>query len=75
MSKADFAFSFADALGMSNLCLKRVDMGCIQSLVAKRPFDMRMNVSLFETKMCLELPILKDEIRRVADSYMHSNLL
>ena len=40
-------------------------MGCIQSLVAKRPFDMRMNVSLFETKMCLELPILKDEIREL----------
>jgi len=71
MSKADFAFLFADALGLSNFYLKRSDMGSVQSVVAKRPFDMRMNVSLFETSMGIKLPILADEIMNVANDYIH----
>lgn len=70
MSKADLAFLFADELGLSNLFLKRAEMRNVQSMVAKRPFDMRMDTSLFETKMGLNLPSMADEIRSVANDYI-----
>ena len=72
MSKADFAFLFADALGLPKLCLKRSDMRSVESVVAKRPFDMRMSVDLFEARMDVSLPILEEEILSVANDYVHS---
>lgn len=72
ISKADLAFLFADELGLSNLFLKRTKMVSLNSIVAKRPFDMRMNTSLFETRMGLDLPTMADEIRSVANDYIDS---
>lgn len=71
MSKADFAFLFANNLGCSDQLLKRVEMENNPSMVAKRPFDMRMNISLFESRMGIDLPTLSNEIKSVANDYIH----
>lgn len=69
MSKADFAFAFAAALGFETTNLKRVNANSVSSLVARRPKDMRINCSLFESCMGIRLPSLFDEISRMAGEY------
>lgn len=67
-SKADFALNFAREIGFSgyNLMEKRSDM---VSLYARRPKDMRMNVSLFEKTFNVVLPTLIDEIKIIKKDY------
>lgn len=69
MSKADFAFAFATALGQPAKNLIRIDVGSIDKFVAHRPTDMRMNSKRFETRMGLNLPRLIDEIKLIAHDY------
>lgn len=70
MSKADFAFAFAAALGLETTNLKRVNSRSNSALVARRPTDMRMNSVRFETSMGIKLPLLTDEVYRIADEYI-----
>ena len=70
MSKADFAFAFAAARGLDTTNLKRVDSASKSRLVARRPTDMRMNSRLFATSMDMDLPLLADEVCRMADEYV-----
>jgi len=70
MSKADFAFAFAAALGVEATNLKRVNSSSNSRLVAHRPTDMRMCSDRFEASMGIKLPLLMDEIHRVADEYL-----
>ena len=72
MSKADFAFAFADALDLETSKLKRIDSGFSVALSARRPSDMRLNSERFEAYMGIALPILIDEIYSVADEYLGS---
>lgn len=69
MSKADFAFAFAAALGLEAINLKRVNASSIDTLVANRPTDMRMNSERFEDHMGLKLPRLIDEIEVISHDY------
>lgn len=69
MSKADFAFAFAAALGLKTTYLKRVNSRSSNTLVARRPTDMRMNSGLFAASMAIEMPLLSDEVVRIADEY------
>jgi dTDP-4-dehydrorhamnose reductase len=69
MSKADFAFAFAAALGLETTNLKRVNASSISALVARRPTDMRMNSERFERRMGLNMPCLIDEIELIAHDY------
>ena len=69
MSKADFAYVFADALGIETNNLKRMNSNSTNNLVAPRPTDMRMNSELFESSMGLKLPRLIEEIEVIAQDY------
>ena len=69
MSKADFAFAFAAALGLPATNLERVNFSSITSLVAHRPTDMRMNSERFNGRMGLKLPRLIEEIQLIAHDY------
>lgn len=69
MSKADFAFAFAAVLGLDATNLKRVNSHTINTLVARRPTDMRLNCDRFEARMRIRLPLLIDEVYRIAAEY------
>lgn len=69
MSKADFAFTFAEELHLSNHTMKRTTTDQVTFLKTYRPKDMRMNSAKFENIMGIKLPKLKDEIKRVAREY------
>ena len=70
MSKADFAFAFAAALGLETTNLKRVNFKSNSTLAAHRPTDMRMNSGRYEACMGIRLPSLIDEVSRLADEYV-----
>lgn len=69
MSKADFDFAFAECLGLQTATMSRIDASQATFLKAYRPKDMRMDCSKFESTLGVELPLLSDEIKRVAKEY------
>ena len=69
MSKADFAFAFADALGLSSSRFSRVSAEKSGLMDAWRPKNMCMNSSYFETTFNVQLPTLQTEIERAARDY------
>ena len=69
MSKADFAFAFADELGFSTRAMKRTTTDQVTFLETYRPKDMRMNCLKFESTLGVKLPFLRNEIKRVAKEY------
>lgn len=69
MSKADFAFAFADAIDLSTTNLVRNSSSAASALAARRPTDMRMRCDKFEDRMKIKLPRLLDEIHVLADDY------
>jgi dTDP-4-dehydrorhamnose reductase len=70
MSKADFAFAFASAIGRSPTNLVRTNCSSTLKLAARRPTDMRMQCEKFEARMRLKLPRLIDEIHVLAQDYI-----
>ena len=70
MSKADFAFAFAAALGLGSENFKRVSAKSIPRLIASRPSDMRMDCRRYEERMGIRLPYLQDEIYLMAKDYL-----
>jgi len=70
MSKADFAFAFSDAIGLSATNLVRNSANTVSTLAARRPTDMRMQCDKFEDHTGLRLPRLIDEIKILADDYL-----
>lgn len=69
MSKADFAFSFAVAVGLPTKALVRSNSSAVATLAARRPTDMRMQCEKFEKRMVLKLPRLIDEVQVIARDY------
>jgi dTDP-4-dehydrorhamnose reductase len=69
LSKADFAFAFADAIGLSKANLVRSNSNAVGALSARRPTDMRMQCDRFENLMKIKLPRLLDEIHVLASDY------
>lgn len=69
MSKADFAFAFADALDYPADTMTRTSTDKATFLDAYRPGDMRMDCTKLEHALCVKLPYLKDEITRVSEDY------
>lgn len=69
MSKADFAFSFAEELDLSTCSMTRTSNDQVTSLKTYRPKDMRMDCSKFENTLGVRLPLLRDEIKRGAKEY------
>ena len=69
MSKADFAFIFAEELGLSTRAITRASVDRATFLKAYRPKDMRMDCSKFEKTLGVKLPLLEDEIKLGAREY------
>ena len=69
MSKADFAFAFADALGLPSKRLSRVSAQQSGLLNTWRPKNMCMDSSHFEVTFKVSLPTLQTEIERSARDY------
>jgi dTDP-4-dehydrorhamnose reductase len=69
MSKADFAFLFANALGLPTAKMARTTTDEVNFLKTYRPKDMRMDCAKFENAIGIKLPALKDEIERSAKEY------
>jgi dTDP-4-dehydrorhamnose reductase len=68
MSKADFAFALADAVGLPTDTMRRGRSSDVK-LTAYRPKDMRMDPSRFEAAMGTPMPELQDEIRSMKHFY------
>jgi dTDP-4-dehydrorhamnose reductase len=72
MSKADFAFAFAFAIGLPTNNLLRCNANAVNTFVARRPTDMRMQCERFEGRFGLNLPRLIDEIQLLAQDYLNN---
>jgi dTDP-4-dehydrorhamnose reductase len=72
MSKADFAFGFAECLKFSTETLSRIETSKAAFLKSPRPRGMRMDCSKFETTLGVNLPQLSDEIQHVAKEYINA---
>lgn len=69
MSKADFAFAFAEELDITSRSMTRTTTDQVTFLKTYRPKDMRMDCSKFENTLDVKLPFLLDEIKRAAKEY------
>lgn len=72
MSKADFAFHFADSAGLPVTTMQRGSVGAVAALTAYRPRDMRMDSHKLEQLLGRRLPTLQDEILSTARDYHHA---
>ena len=69
MSKADFAFAFAEELNLSTRLMTRTSTDQVSFLKTYRPKNMCTDCSRFENMLGVKLPFLSDEIKRVAREY------
>jgi dTDP-4-dehydrorhamnose reductase len=69
LSKADFAFIFAKELNILTRTMTHTSSDQVTFLKTYRPKDMRMDCSKFEKMLGVKLPLLKNEIKRVAKEY------
>jgi dTDP-4-dehydrorhamnose reductase len=69
MSKADFAFAFAQGLDLSTVCMERTTTDRVDFLTTYRPKDMRMDSTSFETAFDMRLPLLAQELQLTCEEY------
>ena len=69
MSKADFAFAFAECLKLPTNTMARIQSSEAKFFRAYRPKDMRMDSSKFENVLGIKLPNLTDLIQQLAKEY------
>lgn len=69
MSKADFAFTFAEHLNLPTDTMKQIEVNQASYLKAYRPKNMCMDSSKFEKILGIKLPNLKDLIEQIAEEY------
>ena len=70
ISKADFAFAFAQALDLPTAGMERTTTNQVDFLQTYRPKDMRMNSQAFESAFNLELPSLAQELQLTCEEYL-----
>jgi len=73
MNKADFAFYFAECLGLQTKTMTRANVDQVSFMKTYRPKDMRLDCTKFEETMQLALPDLRDEIQLVVEDYRESS--
>lgn len=73
MSKADFAFSFASALGFAGSNMTRLPVARSPTPRVPRPTDMRMDCSRIEQALAIRLPDLSSQIAGVAMEYSNAH--
>lgn len=71
LSKADFAFAFAEALDLNSNNMTRTKIDDINFLKTYRPKDMRLNVDKFEHALAVVLPTLQQEILKISKEYTY----
>lgn len=69
MSKADFAFAFAEEMNLSTSAMTRTSTNQVTFLKTYRPKDMRMDCAKFENTLGVKLPLLRNEIKQVTKEY------
>jgi dTDP-4-dehydrorhamnose reductase len=69
LSKADFAFAFAECLKLPTNTMTRIVSNEAKFFRAYRPKDMRMDISNFEDTLGVKLPNLTDLIQSLAQDY------
>jgi len=69
MSKADFAFAFAEALDLPTSGMERTTTDQVDFLKTYRPKDMRMDSQAFESAFDLHLPLLAQELQLTCEEY------
>lgn len=69
MSKADFAFNFAELLHLPTSKMNRVSLETIDFFKAYRPKDMRLNISALESAVGITLPTLAKELEQIVKEY------
>jgi dTDP-4-dehydrorhamnose reductase len=69
MTKADFAFAFAQALDLATDCMERTTTDQVDFLKTYRPKDMRMDSSAFESAFDMRLPPLVQELQLTCEEY------
>lgn len=69
LSKADFAYRFADALGLDDRIMSRSSIAEVDFIQTYRPKDMRLDVRYFEREAGVTLPCLIEEIDKAAREY------
>lgn len=71
MSKADFAFAFAERMRLPTTCMQRTRTDQVDFLKTYRPKDMRMDNTAFEAAFSWRLPSLAQELQLVCEEYQH----
>jgi dTDP-4-dehydrorhamnose reductase len=69
LSKADFAFEFAKALGLDTKSMTRAKVSEVEFVKTYRPKDMRLDVNKFEQTLDVILPTLQQEVLKVSKEY------
>lgn len=69
MSKADFAFAFAEAAGLPTASMTRASSSTSNKIQAYRPKDMRMDSRHIEQVLGISLPSLLEEIQQCGREY------
>jgi dTDP-4-dehydrorhamnose reductase len=69
MSKADFAFYFAESLGLPTNTMARIESREASFFSAYRPKDMRMDSTKFENELGVKLPELTEIIEQIDQEY------
>ena len=69
MSKAQFDIFFCQCLGFETSFMKSIKSVDAKVLKAVRPKNMLMNVEKIERGLGIQLPLLNDEIKKVAKQY------
>jgi dTDP-4-dehydrorhamnose reductase len=69
MSKADFAFAFAESLGLPTACMERTTTDRVEFIKTYRPKDMRMDSSAFEAAFNMRMPLLAQELQLTYEEY------
>lgn len=69
MSKADFAFAFAEELKLPTNTMTRTQTDKVAFLKTYRPKDMRMDCTKLEKSLGIKLPLLRNEITQATKEY------
>jgi dTDP-4-dehydrorhamnose reductase len=69
MSKADFAFAFAEELDLSTACMECTTTNQVDFIKTYRPKDMRMDSTAFECAFKMRLPQLAQELQLTCEEY------
>lgn len=71
MSKAEFGLTLARSLGYAT---NSIAIGSVKTakMAARRPSDMKMDSSLFESTFSFQMPTVENEIERIAASHLSS---